>query len=265
VPAGQHNRTLQIDSLDVCLSAAMNRFSQSGYFPEAELLRLPLFNAEMAAFHERRFRDAFDLFEGQPGQKAVMFDVWTRQRNFIAYYPRTLEWRVPVVSPHMTPEYANFFLSLSERHLDNRRAIELMFREHYPEVADIASNSNGYSAMAGLIEKAMVRAARALVRLRCGWIIPKAYKNTPLSLDRPAMLLTGRDSYHPLLDMPAPQRDWFDRLFPRGEVEALLDGAARGGEAEYNRLAMLQPVAYGLGLIAEHSRAAHCNSAEAEV
>ena len=254
VPAGQHNSKLQIDTLEVDLSRCMDNFSQSQTFTQDILLELPIFRREMSASHERRFRSAFDLFSGRPRQKAIMFDVWTRQRNFIGYYPRTLEWRVPVVSPQMTPEYANFFLSLSDDHLDDRKAVELMFRHHYPEVACIASNSNGYRAINGVGENTFVYLARVLRRLGLNRMVPAAYRNVMLSLDGPALRKTGRSSFYPLPDLPPPESESFSALFPKAYIETLVSKAMAGSEIDYNRLAILQPVAYSLGLVGRDTR-----------
>jgi hypothetical protein len=125
VPAGQHNGLLEIENCNTSLVQAMNRFSQSKTWRDEDLVRLPIFNNQnYNELAESRFRAAFDRFDGEIFQKAVIFDVWTRQRNFISYYPRTLEWLTPVVSPHMNAEYANFFMSLNREHLWNRKAVE---------------------------------------------------------------------------------------------------------------------------------------------
>lgn len=249
VPAGQHNTKLGIDTIDADLSRCMNSFSQSKIFPEDVLLGEGKFNREMSAAHERRFRSAFDLFDGRPRQKAIMFDVWTRQRNFISYYPRTVEWRMPVVSPQMTPEYANFFLSLNDRHLDDRRAVELMFQHHYPEVAGIGSNSNGYRAIHGQLEDIAIFVTRALRYIGLRGIVPKAYWNLPLALDKPAMLKAGREGYYPLTEMPDRERDWLSEIIRRDYIEGLVQASSKGDELAYNRLAFLQPIAYSLKLI----------------
>jgi hypothetical protein len=87
VPAGQHSGLLQINVKDERLTDSMNRFSQSKVWTDEDLGRMPVFNGKnYLEAAEARFRKAFNRFNGEVHQKAVMFDVWTRQRNFISWH-----------------------------------------------------------------------------------------------------------------------------------------------------------------------------------
>jgi len=200
VPAGQHNGLLQIQDCNTNLEQAMSRFGQSKTWLDENLASLPIFkNNNYNELAESRFRAAFDRFEGEVFQKAVIFDVWTRQRNFISYYPRTLEWLTPVVSPHMNAEYANFFMSLNREHLWNRKAVELMFLRHYTDIAAVASNSNGIAALGNRLETSMFFITRVLAKLGIPNPLPKRYKNAPFDFDTKAIINSQEESFFPLL------------------------------------------------------------------
>ncbi len=200
VPAGQHNGLLQIEDANSSLVQAMNRFSQSNTWSDEGLASLPIFNNKnYNEIAESRFREAFDRFEGEVFQKAVIFDVWTRQRNFISYYPRTLEWLTPVVSPHMNSEYANFFMSLNRVHLWNRKAVELMFLHNYPDIARVASNSNGIVALGNRFETSMFFISRVFAKLGILNSLPRRYRNAAFDFDTQAIINSREESFFPLL------------------------------------------------------------------
>jgi hypothetical protein len=235
VPAGQHNGLLDITSPSQNLVEAMRQFSQSKIWDDATLQALPIFiEAEGYELAEQRFRKAFDRFDGEVHQKAVMFDIWTRQRNFISYYPRTYEWVLPTRSPHMNAEYANFFMSISADMLFNRRAVELMFKRHYPQMANVISNSNGFSSLGGMAERSKFFAARAMGKLGLSALVPENYRGQAFDFDRRAMMRAGPLGLYPLFDETALTsafrsgfggRDFFNSCYQR-----ILKGDARAYE-----------------------------------
>lgn len=245
VPAGQHNGLLKIENSDSSLVQALNRFSQSKVWKDSELKQRPFFNnQDYIEIAESRFRSAFDRFEGEVFQKAVMFDVWTRQRNFISYYPRTLEWLTPVSSPHMNAEYANFFMSLSREHLWNRKAVELMFLHHYPDISRIASNSNGLSAIGNRVETALFFVTRVLSKLRIPNPLPKQYKNTPFDFDTQAIINSQEESFFPLLESEEKLNRFIESM---GGVDFFRDcynRALSGDTHAYAQVVTIQSIAH---------------------
>ncbi len=239
VPAGQHNGLLQIGSENDSLTTAMDRFRQSNFWTDDELAALPFFDGRRyrdAA--EARFRAAFDRFDGEVWQKAVMFDVWTRQRNFISYYPKTMEWVCETASPHMCPEYPSFFMSLGREHLWDRRAVELMFNHCYPKTARIASNSNGLKALGNPLETLMLKSSRLLAPLGLTGLLPRAYRNAPFEFDISALRNGGRAAIFPL---ESDETRALVAQFGGDRAIAVLDEQARqGDEKSYCRLADLQ-------------------------
>lgn len=250
VPAGQHVSLLGIHSGTERLTERMGCFAQSRLWTQADLIRdgTP-FRTGMEDLAESRFRAACDGLSGSPLQRSVVMDVWTRQRAFISYYPRTLEWLLPILSPHMSPVYANFFLSLSKRHLTDRRAVELMLRHHYSACASIASNSNGFRAPGGIGENVLCMLSRVARRAGASRIVPRRYRNEAITFDTDAVRASGLDGLWPLLQLGTASQEFMDNIVPRAVVERLAAEAVTGSVRSYDRLVTLQAVAYALHLL----------------
>lgn len=252
VPAGQHNRLLNIKAINDSLSSAMGSFSQSKFWKVEDLKKLPLFNNEdYEDIAESRFRKAFDRLPGDVHHKALIFDVWTRQRNFISYYPRTIEWLYPIASPHMCPEYANFFLSLNEKHLHDRKAVELMFQKHYPRMASIASNSNGISSIGSPFENLMLLGARILNRLRMGFIVPQKYRLAPFEFNLKALSNCGRESFSPLWSKREHVSGLVDLFGGQDLINELYLGAAGGDLTSYAKILTIQALSCDVSYLDE--------------
>jgi hypothetical protein len=141
-PAGHHIRILGIDEHSSSLSQAMSKFSQSKGWSRNALEQMSVFRGRgFEDACETKFQKAFNDFDGEIYQKSILFDIWTRQRSFVSFHPRVLEWFHPIASPHMNPEYINFFLSLSLDHLLDRRAVQAMFKFKYSQYSKIPSDS----------------------------------------------------------------------------------------------------------------------------
>lgn len=247
VPAGQHIGLLDLHSIDENLSSAMNRFSQSQVWTKTELQSLKAFsNPSFEATAAARFRQAFDRFEGELYQKAVMCDVWTRQRNFISYYPRTFTWLCPISSPHMCADYANFFMSLSEQNLHDRHAVELMFAAHYPDIARIGSNSNGLKSINSVVESSLLFASRAMRRLKASSLLPLRYRNEPIEFDLKAVVNCGKESVYPLLQNDIAAKSLTQSIGGSEVFDVLHSEAEAGDIRSYLKLLTLQAVAVAL-------------------
>lgn len=248
VPAGQHISMLYRKSDK--FTGLMNSFGQSRLWTkEALLAASPAFRPEFEDAAERQFKKAWDRFDGNEHQKLVMFDVWTRQRNFISYHPKTIEWMLPFVAPHMKAEYANFFMSLSPRHLTDRKAMELMFAAHYPRAASVISNSNGIRAISGGWESVMDLGARAIKKLGLKGALPYAYRGDRSEFDLPALRRAGKAAVWPMFDLKGEQAKALDALLPQAELADRLAAALGGSLHDYMRLVGPQSVAYSLDLI----------------
>jgi hypothetical protein len=252
VPAGQHNGLLQIDDHNSSLVKAMNRFSQSKIWSDENLASLPIFNNQnFIELAESRFRAAFDRFDGEVFQKAVIFDVWTRQRNFISYFPRTLEWLTPVVSPHMNTDYANFFMSLSREHLWNRKAVELMFLHNYPDIASVASNSNGIAALGNKFETSMFFISRIFAKLGIANPLPKRYRNEAFDFDIQAIINSREESFFPLLSNSDNLKSFFDSLGGHSFFDDCFKRALSGDTKAYAQVIAIQSLGFN-GLLSNN-------------
>lgn len=248
VPAGQHNRLLNITHENQSLSEAMTAFGQSKLWTAESLAEMPLFGSDEYSHHaEEKFKSAFNSAPGEIYHKSIVFDVWTRQRNFISYYPRTLEWRIPTVSPHMNAEYANFYLSLSQKHLDGRRAVELMFSKHYPTHAAIVSNSNGLKTLSRSTDSAMYLVSKLLSRFgSASKILPRKFWATNLWLDIPAIQASGAAGFYPIQSHHPSVRNLIESLCGTSTLNAIINAALQGNAKSYDQLVTIQSLAYSL-------------------
>lgn len=244
VPAGQHNSLLGIKNNNN-LAKDMNKFPQSKYWSDEELNQLEIFkNKNYTKKANERFKMAFDRFEGEIYQKAVMFDVWTRQRNFIGYYPRTLEWKIATVSPHMNKRYANFFMSISKKHLDDRLSVELMFSKYYPKIASIVSNSNGLRSINSNSENIMLFVSRVFNKLNLNWLLPIKYANKGFEFDIPAVRHSKEDALYPLLN---PNKDSIiHNILTKDKINLLYENVYKGDTTSYGKLITLQSLALSI-------------------
>jgi len=247
VPAGQHNSLLGISESTSSLTNCMNKFSQSKYWSDEELNNMDVFkNNNYIQKAEEKFQKAFNRFNGEIYQKAVMFDVWSRQRNFIGYYPRTLEWKIPTVSPHMNKKYANFFMSISKEHLDDRLAVELMFASHYPKIASIVSNSNGIRSINNRFENFMFFISRVFRKFRINHLLPKKYSNADFEFNLPALRYSKTDSIYPLLDKDEKVNKIISNFVSHQELEKLYNKAFNGDLPSYAKMITIQSIAMSI-------------------
>lgn len=246
VPAGQHISLLDIKD-DSALSHNMNCFSQSKLWGEKDLAAIKVFRGK--AYPDKineRFAFAFNRFDGEIYKKSVLLDIWTRQRSFVSYYPRTLEWRIPVVSPHMNPKYANFFMSISKSHLNNRKAVELMFFYFYPEMAKIASNSNGIKSISSIAENIMFFYSKVAKKLGLDWLIPSRYANRAFEFDLSALQYSKENAVFPLLSLNKRDGDFINQIVSKDELLSIYENAYAGDSCSYEKLIGLQAIALSL-------------------
>ena len=247
VPAGQHNSLLGINGSINSLTSCMNKFSQSKYWTDEELTNMNIFkNKNYIQKAEERFQKAFNRFNGEIYQKAVMFDVWTRQRNFISYYPRTLEWKISTVSPHMNKKYANFFMSISKEHLDDRLAVELMFANHYPKMASIVSNSNGLKTINNRIENSLFFLSRVFRKFKLNHLLPKKYSIADFEFNLPALRYSKTDAVYPLLDKNEKVDKVIGKFLSHQQLKELYDKAYNGDVPSYEKMVTIQSIAMSI-------------------
>lgn len=249
VPAGQHTSKLKPTTDPFTAGSLLDRFPQSKYWTDNTLKELnPTFSRDMLADAERELQEAMDYFDGDVQKKIIMLDLWTRQRNFISYHPRLLEWHAPFISPHMTPEYANFFMSLSSRHLTDRKAVELMFEQHYPQLNKIPTNSTGLRDLRSWYQNRYDILGIAASRLNCHGVVPRLLgrHNT---FDVQAVLKTGRGSFWPLTNASIEVEEFIASIISDKVLDRIITLALQGNEQAFGQLITLQAIAYNAHLL----------------
>ena len=249
VPAGQHNRLLNIKSMNPNLSHAMDSFSQSKVWAKEELESLAVFQGEnFEESCEAKFQMAFNDFDGELDQKAILFDIWTRQRNFISYHPRILEWFRPVSSPHMNPEYINFFLSLKPEHLKDRRAVQAMFQLKYWAASRVVSDSNTFRGMGSKLKTAAYFAPQVLSKFGVNRQSFLGFFSNDPKFDQKAVTDARQESFFPILDTNS-NHDLTELVNLFGGplfFESLYSSAKQGDINAYLKVTTLQSIALTL-------------------
>ncbi len=238
VPAGQHIGIME-KKQNKSYVDIMDQFGQSHYWEFQEILSLSsLFPKDLSSYCEAQFKKAIQRVP--PGcRPSIVLDLWTRQRNFISYYPRCMEWEYPCLSPHMTPEYLNFFLSLGDKHLTDRYAVEQMFIHHYPDEAKIPSNSNGVKALGSLIPS---------------FILKNMYQDSRRFLDLQAIRQSGEKGFFPLSTFD--KNSFIHSLLPfelkQNSMHDIFNAQSFfKAEHEYSRLILWQTLAFTLQRISQ--------------
>jgi len=139
VPAGQHVGKMLKNQNE--FYGGLSASTQSTWWKQNELFELG-FSTDDVEKVANCVSWVENLLDADGIRKSIWLDCVTRQRNFISYYPRFYEWKVPVVSPHCNEEYLMFMLSLPDRQLKDRAFVEEFLRNHYPDLNKVPSDSN---------------------------------------------------------------------------------------------------------------------------
>lgn len=232
VPAGQHG------------NQSLLTFSQSKIWTPNLLGKLPIFQnfISLEKTLVEKIEALSHLFDGSVLKRQVVLDIWTRQRNFISYYPRTIEWLAPIDSPHMNLRYVNFFLSVEDRFLQNRKIVEQMFRSHFPALAKVPSNSNNFR-LANPLWALLFKAAAPLRKSLPEKILPRKLRDDPFLFDIQATRMSPLDSAYPLLNGIPSNSPMTAILGGEESFERYLREAIAGSEASYERIVAPQAVA----------------------
>lgn len=247
VPAGQHVKPLNsLDKKDNYGIRFLGKFSQSKYWGDGELEDLFERFFPHAIYESTSRTNNFNIRAGGStfaGQ--ILFDLWTRQRNFISYYPRTLEWKLPVISPHMNPRWLEYFLSLPQSSLLQRRQVVNLFKKYYPGLGRIPSNSSHFSRLGNPLRASALLASRSLNHLNIKSPLPLRFQDAPLLFDQVALTKAGKKGVYPLLDLdPIEDNASLNALF--AELMPIVLKARDGHLGSYNKLVGVQALAWDL-------------------
>jgi len=201
VPAGQHINFLNIKD-NKNLISKLELFDTSTFFNDIELKKI-FTEINISKYKEKlkyRLDQAFNQFDGEIYQKSIMFDIWTRQRNFISYYPRLFNFYTRIVSPHMSKKYINFFMSLRKEHIVDRKCVELMFINHYKDIASIPSNSNTLKSLNNRYKTFLIKVSNRLNYYKIFNFFPTKYKLSYKRLDHSGIINSYSQFYFPILE-----------------------------------------------------------------
>lgn len=145
VPAGQHISKMTSGSIENL--GGLEAFQQSHWWSQSELQMLGFDGSDEATLQATV--SSITRRIGDDARASVWLDCWTRQRCFIAYYPRYYEWKLPVLSPHHSLSYIDFFQQIPISELQDRKLVEIMFKTYYSSLAAIPSDSNLLNGLGG--------------------------------------------------------------------------------------------------------------------
>lgn len=150
VPAGQH--VSKMASANSTSLGGLTAFAQSKWWTKGELQTLGFDHSDETILQSTVTEITQIL--GESARASVWFDSWTRQRNFISYYPRFFEWKAHVHSPHHARRYIDFFQTIPISELQDRRLVEELFQTFYWRLSRIPSDSNLWRGLGGPIRRA---------------------------------------------------------------------------------------------------------------
>lgn len=248
VPAGQHVRDLSKNrNPDKFGKSFLSSFSQSKYWQDGVLEKAFETAFPGSVDEASKYVEDMEKIIGRSDyQGQILFDLWTRQRNFISYYPRTLEWKIAVVSPHMNRTWLEYFYTLSDNQLKNRKHVAEMFNAYYPALARIPSNSSQFSRLGNPFRSAALLASRALFRAGIPNLFPRKFQDAPILFDRIAINKVGALSIFPIREMQRHSLTGGSLNTLIGNFSSEMSNAENGSIDAYNRLVGLQSLGWDL-------------------
>jgi len=179
-----------------------------------------------------------DRTQSVSGEKHVrfnIFDIWTRQANFIFYHPQLLNLYAPVQTPFVDLEYASFCISLSRDKLFDRALLKQLVIDKMPEISKIGGTFTHDA-------KPLVQTKMWLLKERLGRRLRKVYPDN-----------TGK--YGVSWQTFAVKHDWRHLFFPFGEdlvswpdfldhdyFLLMHDRARKGDPFAYRMMVRAQPI-----------------------
>lgn len=199
VPSGQHISKLGRWRSKLDAEAFLDSFSQSRYWSVKELSQVFGRHSSLGFDLVSQKLDLVPVvYPNNPYKQSILVDIWTRQRNFISYHPRTLELRHPVASPHMRVEWVSFFLRQPNSWLWKRRLVQEFFLDYYPNLAAVPTNSENFSRLGTPLQSIGRIAYILLERIGLAKSIPERFSDQQFRFDEIALSKTLPNSLAPL-------------------------------------------------------------------
>lgn len=243
VPTGQHvTKAKASGSGSLDRKAFLDSFSQSQYWTEFEISRL------FGEGAEDHLVGVVSKLNGIPlddqlsiAKQSILLDLWTRQRSFISYHPRVMEFSAEVASPHMNRRWLEFFMTAEDMALKNRRLVQDLFRTQYPALATVPSNSEYFGGTGTRVETFSLFLSRALSSLGASDAFVARFGDQPIRFDENAFRVDKNMALSPL---PLYFPSWLNQ----GVIDAKIRDLAgkRWHSRSYGSLVSAQSVAFSL-------------------
>lgn len=250
-------RTLNLCNGGMPLSEALCVSIINNYIPDDYLaLHTRRLKPEMKYQAEPELKKMLDRCVGSEDARVLVFDIWTRLRNMYSYHARVLDWGVPHIAPHFTPELLEFLFAIPKYMMVKKRNAEMMMAKYYPALEKVASNSK--LTVANILKRSAacpIDGFRHYLPLlikyyfKQPWLLSKKMIAEMKDPVLPELKCIGQDGVYPIFDLNAESRDIFNSYFSWDEVNRLFAEAMGGSSLATKRLNILQAFAYGLKML----------------
>ena len=245
VPAGQHIKWMNHAKIKN-LTESLEQFGSSqSFYSNAELKKV--YKKDYIKCNKilsNRLKKLYNLFNGNRYQKLIMFDNWTRQRNFISFHPRLFNMYIDTVSPHANKEYANFFLSLSDKYLIDRKAVQLLLIHKYKKISSIPTNSVGITSISSNLNKFFLKISAILNNLKLYNFLPKQYQLKRFELDMMAIKKSKKYFSYPVETKNINFFKLLKFLNLENVIKKMINNSVKGNMRDYSKITLLQSIAY---------------------
>jgi hypothetical protein len=173
----------------------------------ASLLKFPIGDAlqEMEVEVKRKA----DLIPGASFPKALLFELWSRQRLFISFQSTLSSYWRGVATPFVNRDYARFCLSLPRAVNENRRLLGDVFRRYYGRLAVIPGT---YGSQPYIVT------GKYLLKHRIAENLPQSMQHgpfagfgeVPLRMDIDCLQSTGKESVWPIYETWDQLSEWMN-------------------------------------------------------
>ncbi len=201
----------------------------------------PLDDALQALTEE--IRAQFEQIPGTRFTKALLFEMWSRQRLFTSFQSSLTPYWIGIATPYLNRAYARFNLSLPRAVLENRRLLGDIFRRYYGKLAVIPGTYGS---------EPFIRTGRYILRRRIAEHLPPVlhhgpfagFDDVPLRMDIDCIQSIGKKALWPLFDTLNELASWMNTSLLEREYQTLMN--SNQDIRPLRRLQSVQTLAYRL-------------------
>jgi hypothetical protein len=119
-----------------------------------------------------------------------------------------------------------------------------MFLHNYPDIAAVASNSNGIAALGNRFETSMFFISRVFAKLGISNPLPKRYRNAPFDFDTQAIINSQEEAFFPMLANIDYLKSFVDSLGGESFFVDCFKRAVSGDAKAYAQIITIQSLAF---------------------